>query len=427
VRARSLVRSFASQTSPHHPFNNQLAAALTRVRAGADIMPASQLQAVLGAELGPGWRARLASFDETPVAAASIGQVHCATLPDGTVVAMKVQYPGVADSIVSDVDNLLRLVSITGVLPRGAFVEAAAAVAKKELAAECDYLAEADAAERYASLLAADDGGLGEAVASPAVVRSLTSRRVLTTTWVGGVPIDALAGGRDGGDPPPAPQAVRDAAGTALLRLTLRELFEWRFMQTDPNWGNFLYDDRGAGLLTAIDFGACREFPPSFVNPYREMVVACATGDAPTVLARSTELGFLTGDEAPVMVEAHLAAAMAVGRPFGGDGGPGRGGLYDFSTSGGASHALTADVRAAGTTMLSHRLVPPPEEAYSLHRRLSGAFLACIKLGARVPARELLAQQLERIGEKKAAASVRATGGEEKKKRVVRKKVVVGM
>ena len=386
-------------------------------------MPAAQLASVLADELGPGWRAKVGTFDATPVAAASIGQVHAATLPDGRPVAMKVQYPGVADSIVSDVDNLLRLVSLTGALPRGAFVEAAAAVAKKELAAECDYLGEAAAAERYASLLAADDDpALTSTVAAPAVVRGLTSRRVLTTTWAGGDPIDALAGGPPGpdGSParPPAPQAVRDAAGTALLRLTLRELFEWRFMQTDPNWGNFLYDPE-TGVLTAIDFGACREFAPEFVGPYRDMVVACAVGDGPAVLARSTELGFLTGDEAPVMVDAHLAAAMAVGRPFGADGGPGRGGLFDFSTGGSggggsAAATLTADVRAAGSTMLSHRLVPPPEEAYSLHRRLSGAFLACIKLGARVPARELLAQQLERVGDAAAAAAVRATGGEEK-------------
>jgi aarF domain-containing kinase len=403
------ARDQPNPSSKQNKTNPKLAAALGRVRAGADIMPASQLHAVLNSELGPAWRTRLADFGETPVAAASIGQVHAATLKNGTVVAMKVQYPGVADSIVSDVDNLLRLVALTGALPRGAFVEAAAAVAKKELAAECDYLSEAAAAERYGALLSADDGGLGEAIAAPAVVRDLTSRRVLTTTWAAGVPIDALAGDASTGTPP-APQAVRDAAGAALLRLTLRELFEWRFMQTDPNWGNFLYDvgddPSTPGVLTAIDFGACREFSPAFVEPYRAMVVACALGDAEAVLARSTELGFLTGDEAPVMLDAHVAAAMAVGRPFGREGGPGKGGLFDF----GGGAALTADVRDAGGTMLSHRLVPPPEEAYSLHRRLSGAFLACIKLGARVPARELLAAQLDRCGDGAAAAAVRATG-----------------
>ena len=235
------------------------------------------------------------------------------------------------------------------------------------------------------------------------------------------------------------PQRVRDAVGTTLLRLTLRELFSWRFMQTDPNWGNFLYDPQ-SGVLSCVDFGACRDFPASFVDPYLEMVVACARGDAETVLAKSRELGFLTGDEAPEMNAAHVAAALQVGRPFsaeaaevitdddggggerggggGGGGGGGAGGdadddddappplpVYDF----GRARRLTSDVARQGRIMLEHRLTPPPEEGYSLHRRLSGAFLACIKLRARVPAAALLEEAValweeengRRLGEKK--------------------------
>ena len=90
------------------------------------------------------------------------------------------------------------------------------------------------------------------------------------------------------------PQAVRDAVGTLLLQLTLRELFEWRFMQTDPNWGNFLYDEAG-GKLHLIDFGAAREFPVDFVDDYLNMVRACAEQDRQGVIDWSTRLGFLTG------------------------------------------------------------------------------------------------------------------------------------
>ncbi len=111
--------------SPTHP---QLQAALERVRAGADIMPRAQLDAAMSTALGPHWRALLADFDEDPMAAASIGQVHCGVLHDGRRVAIKVQYPGVARSIESDVDNLLRLVRVANVLPKGLYVEAAAAV-----------------------------------------------------------------------------------------------------------------------------------------------------------------------------------------------------------------------------------------------------------------------------------------------------------
>lgn len=89
-------------------------------------------------------------------------------------------------------------------------------------------------------------------------------------------------------------QPIRDAVGTLVLQLTLRELFAWRFMQTDPNWGNFLYDE-AAGKLNLIDFGAAREFPVGFVDDYLSMVRACADKDKEGVIKYSTKLGFLTG------------------------------------------------------------------------------------------------------------------------------------
>jgi ABC1 atypical kinase-like domain len=97
----------------------QLSKALERVRSGADVMPSKQLHAQLDRAFGSAWRDKLLDFDETPLAAASIGQVHKAKLSDGTSVAMKIQYPGVANSIESDLSNLERLVTITNILPPG--------------------------------------------------------------------------------------------------------------------------------------------------------------------------------------------------------------------------------------------------------------------------------------------------------------------
>lgn len=82
--------------------------------------------------------------------------------------------------------------------------------------------------------------------------------------------------------------------GSALLRLTLKELFDWRFMQTDPNWGNFLYE-ASTDVIHLIDFGASREYPKAFVDEYLLMVRACAEKDGPAVEQHSTTLGFLTG------------------------------------------------------------------------------------------------------------------------------------
>lgn len=95
----------------------------------------------------------------------------------------------------------------------------------------------------------------------------------------------------------------------------------------------------------------------------------------------SKRLGFLTGEESDVMIDAHVQAGFVVGLPFSKMGG------YDFR-----SNNIIQSISNLGATMLRHRLTPPPEEAYSLHRKLSGAFLACIKLGAVVPCRELLLQ-----------------------------------
>ncbi len=366
----------------------QFQAALERVRAGADVMPRKQLEKVLNAELGRDWRERVANFDDQSMAAASIGQVHCATMHDGRRVVMKVQYPGVAKSIESDVDNLMRLISVANLLPRGLYVENAVAVAKKELALECDYYYEAAAQARFADLVASDPY-CSQNFRVPAVVPELSSQRVLASEWAPGIHIDKVA---------ELSQEVRDSVGTRLLGLTLKELYEWNYMQTDPNWGNFLYDPP-SDLIHLIDFGAAKEYPPEFVAEYLEMVKGCAEKDAQMIVDKSTALGFLTGDESKVMLDAHVEAAIVVGTPFAFEG------SYDF----GAHGSLTKRVTELGAVMLKHRLTPPPDESYSLHRKLSGAFLACIKLKARVNCRELFYDSYRRHHERMDTMKV-ATG-----------------
>jgi aarF domain-containing kinase len=108
------------------------------------------------------------------------------------------------------------------------------------------------------------------------------------------------------------------------------------------------------------------------------MVRACAERDRDGVIATGVEMGFLTGDESPAMMDAHVEAGFAVGAPFASE-------LHDF----GAHRLLTRRVAEMGAVMVRERLAAPPPQSYSLHRRLSGAFLTCIKLRARVPCRAL--------------------------------------
>ncbi|XP_012083035.1 protein ABC transporter 1, mitochondrial isoform X2 [Jatropha curcas] len=233
-------------------------AALDIVRQGADVMPRSQLNRVLDAELGSDWSTKLTSFDYEPIAAASIGQVHQAVTRDGMQVAMKIQYPGVANSIDSDIENVKLLLDYTNLIPEGLYLDKAMKVAKEELSRECDYELEAINQKRFRNLLTGAEGFY-----VPMVVDELSCKRVLTTELISGIPIDKVA---------MLKQETRNYVGTKLLELTLMELFVFRFMQTDPNWSNFLYDD-ATKIVNLIDFGAARDYPKSFVDDYLRMVV----------------------------------------------------------------------------------------------------------------------------------------------------------
>ncbi|XP_067412710.1 atypical kinase COQ8B, mitochondrial isoform X2 [Emydura macquarii macquarii] len=301
----------------------QLQRIFARVRQSADFMPAWQTRRVLAEELGSDWQEKVASFKETPFAAASIGQVHLGVLHDGTEVAMKIQYPGVGQSIRSDVDNLLVLLRMSAVLPAGLFADNTLQVLQRELEWECDYRREADCAQRFRQLLASDPF-----FEVPRVVAELTTQRVLTMELGSGVPLDQC----------------QDLAQDIRNEVTL------------------------------LDFGASRPFSREFTHHYIEVVKAAADGDRAKVLQKSKDLKFVTGFETKEFEEAHVDAVMILGEAFSAPG------PFDFS-----AQSTTRRIQALIPVMLHHRLAPPPEESYALHRKLAGCFLLCARLHARIP------------------------------------------
>ncbi|XP_037675457.1 atypical kinase COQ8B, mitochondrial isoform X1 [Choloepus didactylus] len=341
-----------------------------RVRQSADFMPRWQMVRVLEEELGRDWQTKVASLEEVPFAAASIGQVHQGVLKDGTEVAVKIQYPGVAQSIRSDVQNLLVVLKASMALPEGLFAEQSLQALQQELAWECDYRREAACAQNFRQLLADDPF-----FRVPAVIKELCTTRVLGMELAGGVPLDQCQG---------LSQDIRNQICFQLLRLCLRELFEFRFMQTDPNWANFLYDT-SSHQVTLLDFGASREFGTEFTDNYIEVVKAAADGDSDRVLQKSRDLKFLTGFETKACSDAHVEAVMILGEPFATQG------PYDFGAGDTARR-----VQSLIPVLLRHRLRPPPEETYALHRKLAGAFLACARLRANISCRDLFQDTYQR-------------------------------
>jgi aarF domain-containing kinase len=349
-----------------------LARSLRRVRRGAEAMPQRQLLRQLESQLGRDWRDRFVSFDVLPFAAASIGQVHHAVIGRGDRerhVAVKVQYPGVARSIESDLRNLSTLVTWSGLAPKGLFIENVIRVGTEELKVECDYRREMTNQKRIKQLVEADPVLRANGFVVPDVVEELTTDQVITSELRPGGTIDNVSH---------LDQEERDRIGRTILYLTMKELFQWRFMQTDPNWGNFLYDV-GSRTTSLIDFGATREYSKDFVDGYLRIVWASANRDEETLMKQSHMMRFLTGDENEQMLRAHRLSGFTVGEPFWSDE------PFDFRGSN-----ISERMGEHTAVFLRHRLTPPPEEVYTLHRKLAGAYMLCIKLGAVVRCRDML-------------------------------------
>lgn len=348
-------------------------AVLQRVQDSADYMPPSQRNQVLIQNLGHDWRDHFSHFEEKPFAAASIGQVHKATLAEsGTKVAVKIQYPGVRNSIDSDLNNLSLLLTASRLLPKGLYLEKTIANARTELGWECDYEREAQACTRFKELLAEER----DTFTVPTIHTSASGPGVLTADFMPGTAVTKI---------PDLTQADRDWVGTQILRLCLRELMEWRFMQTDPNWTNFLYN-RQSQKLELLDFGASREFPREFIEPYVSLLIAASKEDRDACRELSIQLGYLTGHESSAMLTAHVDSILTLAEPFMGTSPD----VYDFK-----DQTITDRVREKIGLMVRERLAPPPEETYSLHRKLSGAFLLCARLGSRIKTKEMFVKAVK--------------------------------
>ncbi|MEM6356943.1 MAG: AarF/ABC1/UbiB kinase family protein [Pseudomonadota bacterium] len=349
----------------------ELAEVMARLRSDAAPMPPKQLKAVLTAAWGEGWIRRFRSFGTTPIAAASIGQVHRAVTKGGDVLAIKVQYPGVRASIGSDVDNVGTLLRLSGLMPEGVDPAPFLAEAKRQLHDEADYAQEAAQLGRFGALMA----GVEDFVV-PRLEPSLSTRDVLAMSFEPGVAVETLVA---------EPQALRDRVAARLLGLCFREIFGFGLVQTDPNFANYRYD-AARDAVVLLDFGAARAVPEPLVAALRGMMRAAMADDRPAMRQAAVAVGFI-GAETAERHAAGVVEMIAMGAaPFRVSG------VFDFGAD-----LLPDRMREAGTALALDRSfdhVPPMDILY-LQRKLAGMYLLAARLRARVSLRPLIEPWLE--------------------------------
>lgn len=333
---------------------------LARLRADAQHMPQAQLEAVLADEWGEDWEAKFETFYPQPIAAASIGQVQRADLPSGDSLAIKVQYPGVRDSIDSDINNVAGLLKISGLIPAHMDVKPIIEEGRKQLHEEADYKREADFMARFGKLLAGDKD-----FDVPDYYPEFSTDKILAMSYIESDPIETLM---------EAPQELRDHIAERLFDLTLRELFSFKLMQTDPNFANYRYNQE-TGAIVLLDFGASREIEPHISGNYRDILSAILNGNHHDVFRQLSAKGFIPSEMEPRYRSKFLDMIELILVPLKADV------PFDFGENNLAISLQEDAMDIAANRKLWH---VPPAEIIFIQRKLGGLYMLASRLRARI-------------------------------------------
>ncbi|MFF2641844.1 ABC1 kinase family protein [Streptomyces niveus] len=257
-------------------------AALTKLQEAAPPMPTSTVHKVLAERLGEEWRELFLEFEETPSAAASIGQVHRAVWHDGRKVAVKVQYPGAGEALLSDLTQLSRFARLLGPLIPGMDVKPLITELRDRVSEELDYELEARAQREHAAEFADDPD-----VVVPDVVHQ--REQVLVTEWMDGTPMaEVIADGTE---------EERDRAGQLLARFLFSGPARTGLLHADPHPGNFRLlppaGDDGELRLGVLDFGTVDRLPGGLPETIGESLRLTLEGDADAVYELLRTEGFV--------------------------------------------------------------------------------------------------------------------------------------
>lgn len=348
----------------------ELSQIMARLRDDAHFMPPAQLKRVLNQNWQDGWLTEFKSFNVRPVAAASIGQVHRGVLKDGRDMAIKVQYPGVARSIDSDVANVGALIKVSGLLPKGFDLAPYLEEARQQLHDETDYAGEGQFLESFRSILKTDTR-----FKLPELFSDWTTPNILSMSFIEGGPIENAEA---------LPQDERNAIATALIDLVLKELFDFGLMQTDPNFANYRFDHK-TGQIILLDFGATRKLPADISRKYRNLLRAGAANDCDEMRRLSVDIGFFGEQTAEHHQEKILKMMGVVFSSIQ------ENDVFDFART-----DLSRRLQLEGMELAEQGFVPPPVpiDVLFIQRKFGGVFLLASKLKAQVNVAELFRRYL---------------------------------
>jgi len=252
---------------------------LVKLQEAAPPLPARVVHKVLAKELGEHWRDNFAEFNDTPAASASIGQVHKGIWKDGRAVAVKIQYPGAKEALISDLNQIQRFAKIFQLLLPGVEMKPLLEELKARIIEEVDYRYEASAQSACFEAYKGDGD-----IAIPEVI--MATDRVLVSQWLEGTPLSKVIA--DG------TQQERNNAGIRLARFHFTAPMRAGLLHADPHPGNFrILKD---GRLGVLDFGACNRLPNGFPEPFKRLLKNALEGDAIALYNGFKEDGFILAD-----------------------------------------------------------------------------------------------------------------------------------
>jgi predicted unusual protein kinase regulating ubiquinone biosynthesis (AarF/ABC1/UbiB family) len=323
-------------------------------------------------------------IDHEPVGSASLGQVHKARIKaTGEIIVLKIQYPGVADAIDSDLRSLKSFLKLLKLLPKDLNTEALFDEVRTMLVQETNYELEAQQTQAYAQLLQGDSRYI-----VPKIYSQFCNKKVIASSFEQGLsPDDPLILSLS--------QSRRNQLALNFVDLYFTELFQWGLVQTDPHLGNYrvrLSPD-GEDQLILLDFGAVRRYSEDFLKSYRRMIQTSLQSDSSGLLKAAQELKFISPDDPAELLLAFERFCFTTVEPFMAPEDPrnARGhinaaGEYNWKTS-----DLPQRLTKEGFRMVqTFRLRPPPQEILFLDRKTAGVFIFCAVMRAQINSRHLL-------------------------------------